>query len=69
VDRRPSCYLATVTPRDDARSLSALLGYRLDWQTVLYLGYDDERAIVDGSGRLLPATRTLFFKASYAFQR
>lgn len=69
VDRRPSFYLATVTPRDDARSLSALFGYRLNWQTVLYLGYDDERAIVDASGRLLPASRTLFFKASYAFQR
>jgi hypothetical protein len=69
VDRRPSLYLAAVTPRDDARSLSALFGYRLNWQTVLYLGYDDEKAIVDASGRLLPASRTLFFKASYAFQR
>jgi hypothetical protein len=69
VERRPSFYLAAVTPRDDARSLSALFGYRLDWQTVLYLGYDDERAIVDASGRLLPASRTLFFKVSYAFQR
>jgi len=69
VDRHPSLYLAAVTPRDDARSLSALLGYRLDWQTVLYLGYDDERAIVDASGRLLPSSRTWFFKASYAFQR
>jgi hypothetical protein len=69
VDRRPSFYLAAVTPRDDARSLSALFGYRLNWQTVLYLGYDDEKAIVDTSGRLLPASRTLFFKASYAFQR
>jgi len=68
VDRHPSLYFAAVTPRDDARSLSALLGYRLDWQTVLYLGYDDERAIVDASGRLLPSSRTLFFKASYAFQ-
>jgi hypothetical protein len=69
VDRHPSFYLATVTPRDDARSLSALFGYRLNWQTVLYLGYDDEKAIVDASGRLLPASRTLFFKASYAIQR
>src|ERR1700688_2258312 len=59
VDRRPSFYLTAVTPRDDARSLSALFGYRLNWQTVLYLGYDDEKAIVDASGRLLPARRTL----------
>jgi Domain of unknown function (DUF5916) len=69
VDRRPSFYLSTVPPRDEARSLSALFGYRLNWQTVLYVGYDDERAILDAGGRLLPASRTLFFKASYAFQR
>ncbi len=69
VRRDTSLYVASVNPRDDARSLSALFGYRLDWQTVLYLGYDDERAIVDASGRLWPASRTLFFKVSYAFQR
>jgi hypothetical protein len=69
VRRDPSLYLAGVRERDDARSLSALFGYRLDWQTVLYVGYDDERAIVDASGLLLPASRTLFFKVSYAFQR
>ncbi|HVT58643.1 MAG TPA: DUF5916 domain-containing protein [Thermoanaerobaculia bacterium] len=68
VDRRPSFYLATVNARDEALSLSALFGYRLNWQTVLYLGYDDERAILDASGRLLPASRTLFSKTSYAFQ-
>jgi hypothetical protein len=69
VRRDPSLYLAGARERDDARSLSALFGYRLDWQTVLYVGYDDERAIVDASGLLLPASRTLFFKVSYAFQR
>jgi hypothetical protein len=69
VDRHPGLYLAPVNRRDDARSLSALAGYRLNWQSVLYVGYDDERAVVDASGRLLPASRTLFFKASYAFQR
>ncbi|HYL04659.1 MAG TPA: DUF5916 domain-containing protein [Thermoanaerobaculia bacterium] len=69
VRRDTGLYVAGVRQRDDARSLSALFGYRLDWQTVLYLGYDDERAIVDASGLLLPASRTLFFKVSYAFQR
>ncbi|MBV8202291.1 MAG: carbohydrate binding family 9 domain-containing protein [Acidobacteria bacterium] len=68
VRRDTSLYVAAVNRRDDARSLSALFGYRLNWQTVLYLGYDDERAIVDASGVLLPASRTLFFKISYAFQ-
>ncbi|HVR09581.1 MAG TPA: DUF5916 domain-containing protein [Thermoanaerobaculia bacterium] len=69
VRRDTSLYVASVHQRDDARSLSALFGYRLDWQTVLYIGYDDERAIVDASGILLPASRTLFFKVAYAFQR
>jgi hypothetical protein len=68
VRRDTSLYISSVRERDDARSLSALFGYRLNWQTVLYLGYDDERAIVDASGVLLPASRTLFFKVSYAFQ-
>jgi hypothetical protein len=68
VSRDPSLYLSPVTAHDQARSLSALFGYRLNWQTVLFIGYDDERAIV-GSGQLTPQSRTLFAKASYAFQR
>jgi hypothetical protein len=67
IRRNPSLYLAPVGPRDEARSLSALFGYRINWQTVLFVGYDDESALAD-TARLLPTSRTLFLKTSYAFQ-
>jgi len=77
-ERHPELYLAPVSRRDEARTLSALFGYRLNWQTVLYVGYGDESAIAAGVGggvgggdplRLAAASRTVFFKVSYAYQR
>jgi hypothetical protein len=57
-----------VTRRDEGITGSALFAYKLNWQTVLFLGYADDRALsVDD--RLEPAGRALFFKISYAFQR
>ena len=57
-----------VTRRDEGITGSALFAYKLNWQTVLFLGYSDDRALsVDD--RLEPAGRALFFKVSYAFQR
>jgi hypothetical protein len=57
-----------VTRRDEGITGSALFAYKLNWQTVLFLGYSDDRALsVDD--RLEPAGRALFFKISYAFQR
>ncbi len=57
-----------VNRRDEGISGSALFAYKLNWQTVLFLGYSDDRArSVDD--RLEPAGRALFFKISYAFQR
>ncbi len=56
------------TRRDEGITGSALFAYKLNWQTVLFLGYSDDRALsVDD--RLEPAGRALFFKISYAFQR
>jgi hypothetical protein len=42
---------------------SLLYGYRLDWQSILYVGYEDSPA-GDGDRR-----RELFFKVAYAFRR
>lgn len=47
---------------------SALFAYKINWQTVLFLGYGDERALSE-QDRLEPAGRELFLKVSYAFQR
>ncbi len=58
---------SAVPERDGSFSASALFLYRLNWQSVLFLGYGDSRALSDAGG-LPPATRQLFLKLSYAFQ-
>lgn len=52
---------------EESFSGSALFAYKLNWQTVLYLGYGDERGL-SPDDRLEPTGRELFFKISYAFQ-
>ena len=51
-----------------AWSGSALLSYRINWQTALFLGYGDERSLGD-EDRLERTGRQLFAKVSYSFQR
>lgn len=69
-DRETDLYAAGsgAARRDEGITGSALFAYKLNWQTVLFLGYSDDRELsVDD--RLEPAGRALFFKISYAFQR
>jgi hypothetical protein len=47
---------------------SALLGYELNWQSVLYLGYGDN-AVLSENAQLQRSGRDFFLKVSYAFQR
>jgi len=47
---------------------SVLYSYKLNWQTVLFLGYGDDRVILP-SNDLAKTGRSLFFKVSYAYQR
>jgi len=69
VDPRTSLYRdpANAPAREDDRTLSALFAYKLNWQTVMFVGYGDERALSD-LGLVRPAGRTLFLKLSYAYQ-
>ena len=46
---------------------SALFAYRLNWQTVFFLGYGDDRT-QDFAGELQKLDRAVFVKISYAFQ-
>lgn len=48
---------------------SLLFAYKLNWQTVLFVGLGDEHDIEVTDNRLQPASRQLFMKMSYAFQR
>ena len=66
--RDPSLYVFEVPRRSGDFSGSALFSYRLNWQTALFVGYGDERAL-DERERLARTERQLFVKLSYAFQR
>ena len=77
-ERDPELYRFDVAAREGRFDGSVLLAYRLNWQTVAFLGYGDSRALVPaseaallraGSYRLAPAGRQVFLKLSYAFQR
>jgi hypothetical protein len=68
VDRDPRLYTFAVDAKSGSFAGSALFAYQLNWQTVLFVGYEDNR-LQDPSGELQPASRAVFIKVSYAFQR
>jgi hypothetical protein len=67
-NRDPSLYTSEVARRDGSFSGSALFAYKLNWQTVLFVGYGDNRALTETED-LARADRQLFLKLSYALQR
>ncbi len=67
-ERDPSLYGFEIAGTEGGFSGSALFGYKLNWQTVLFVGYGDERTLLE-TDRLEPASRELFLKVSYAVQR
>ncbi len=76
VRRDPRLDLVPVSGRSAQFSGSLLYGYQVNWQTVLFVGYGDDRALPEaapgqpsGAGRLAPVDREFFVKLSYAFQR
>ena len=66
--RTPELYLGAVGRRSAALSTSALFAYKLNWQSVLFVGYGDDRQS-DDVHPLAPTGRQFFVKTSYAFQR
>jgi hypothetical protein len=67
-DRDPTLYLFAAPPRTGVFSGSVLLAYKINWQSVIFVGYGDDRAL-SPDDRLEPADRQIFVKVSYAFQR
>lgn len=67
-DRDPSLYTSSVSKRSGSFSGSALFAYKLNWQTVLFLGYGDDRTLTE-ENTLEKADRQFFLKLSYAFQK
>jgi hypothetical protein len=68
VERTPSLYTFAVDAQSGSFAGSALFAYQLNWQTVLFVGYEDNR-LQDPLGDLQRADRAVFIKISYAFQR
>ena len=66
--RDPSLYVDEVAPKDAAFSGSALFAYKLNWQTVVFLGYGDNRTLSEDD-TLEREDRQFFVKLSYALQR
>jgi hypothetical protein len=65
----PSLYPFPTPKRDEAFSSSALFAYKLNWQTVFFAGYGDDRTFFAPTDRLEKSGRQIFLKVSYAFQR
>ena len=67
--RDPALWTFPVLEKEGEFSGSALFSYQLNWQTVLYLGYGDNRALFEGTNvRYQPNDRQFLLKISYAFQ-
>ena len=67
-DRDPGLFLSKVASTEGAFTGSALLAYKLNWQSVVFAGYGDDRTLSDRD-RLEKSGRQFFVKVSYAFQR
>src|SRR5205823_2033319 len=52
-----------------ALSTQLLYAYKVNWQSVLYVGYGDIRDVTGTEGDFDLGARQLFFKVSYALQR
>ncbi|HXH40798.1 MAG TPA: DUF5916 domain-containing protein [Thermoanaerobaculia bacterium] len=68
VNRNQSRYISAVPQHSGAFLGSILYSYKLNWQTVLFAGYGDDRTLTVQND-LLKQDRSLFFKVSYAIQR
>jgi hypothetical protein len=68
VRRDTRFYIASADAKDGTLSASGLLAYKLNWQSVLFLGYGDDHEVLN-SETLAPQDRKVFVKISYAFQR
>jgi hypothetical protein len=69
--RDPSLYTFDVSDKSATFSGSILFAYKLNWQSVMFAGYGDDRDLPPPgpTRRLQPADRQFFVKLSYAFQR
>ncbi|MBV9071507.1 MAG: carbohydrate binding family 9 domain-containing protein [Acidobacteria bacterium] len=68
-NRNQELFLNSINQHSGNVTSSLLFAYKLNWQTLLFLGVGDERDVDVDINKLQPASRQLFMKVSYAFQR
>lgn len=66
--RSPELYLVPVAAKDSDFTGSLLFAYKLNWQSVLFVGYGDNRTFSETTQQLEPTGRQVFIKLSNAFQ-
>ncbi|HVZ22348.1 MAG TPA: DUF5916 domain-containing protein [Vicinamibacterales bacterium] len=66
--RDPQLYLAATDPRDGHFAGTALFAYKINWQSVMFVGYGDDRDLTV-ERHLVPTGHQVFVKLSYAVQR
>ncbi len=67
-DRTPSLYTFPIAGRSGQFSGSLLVAYKMNWQSVLFVGYGDDRELSEQHA-LERTAQQFFVKMSYAFQR
>jgi hypothetical protein len=67
-DRDPRLFVTSVDARSETFAGSALLAYKINWQSVMFVGYGDDRELANQQ-TLKPLDHQVFVKVSYAFQR
>ena len=66
--RDTSLYTYTVAAKEAGLGISGLFAYKLNWQTVFYVGFGDDRTFDETTNELQPNSRQAFAKVSYALQ-
>jgi hypothetical protein len=69
VTRERQRYRFPVPRHNGSFNGSLLYSYRLNWQTVLFAGYGDDRIVDQRTDDLVRSERSVFVKVSYAIQR
>jgi hypothetical protein len=65
----PSLYTFPVPRKEATFTGSALYAYKVNWQTVLFVGYGDDHEYTEPTAKLVPYARQAFAKVSYAWQQ
>ena len=68
-NRDRDLYDNPVSQHSGALATQLLFAYKLNWQTVFYVGGGNLEEVTANEGELVPSSRHFFAKVSYAFQR